>query len=278
MSNIRERSAHASGSSGISAAQQAAEADRLVAQLVADELVTRGRGVPLVEDQVDDAEDAAEALRELRARGHPVGDVRVGDLALGAHDPLAHRRLAHQERARDLARAEPAERAQGERDLGGRLQRRVAAGEDQPQAVVHDRWCLVGERVVLARALLQLGQSCRPQVLRPPAADPVDRAPLGGRRQPAARVLRHAVARPRGGGRRVGVLERLLGEVEVADVADQHREHRAVVLAERTVDVGQADGRSSGANTGRTSTDPYSAIGSCRAQPIASSRSAQSSR
>ena len=62
----------------------------------------------------------------------------VADLALGPHQPLGHRRLGHEEGAGDLGRGEAAEGAQGERDPGLEGERRVAAGEDQPQPVVGD--------------------------------------------------------------------------------------------------------------------------------------------
>ena len=44
----------------------------------------------------------------------------------------------HEKRARDLVGLEAAERAQRQRDLGLERQRRVAAGEDQPQPIVGD--------------------------------------------------------------------------------------------------------------------------------------------
>jgi hypothetical protein len=53
-----------------------------------------------------------------------------------AHEALGHRRRRHQEGGGDLVRAQPAERAQRQRDLGVERQRRVAAGEDQLEALV----------------------------------------------------------------------------------------------------------------------------------------------
>jgi hypothetical protein len=65
-------------------AQQLAEADRLVAELVADESVTLGRRVALVEDQIHDPQHTAQAVGQLLVGRDAVGDVRVGDLALRA--------------------------------------------------------------------------------------------------------------------------------------------------------------------------------------------------
>ena len=79
------------------------------------------------------------ALGELVALGQPEGDARQHDLALGAHQPLGHRRLGYQVGPGDLAGREAADRTQGQRDLGLRRERRVAAQEDQPQLVVGER-------------------------------------------------------------------------------------------------------------------------------------------
>ena len=70
--------------------------------------------------------------------GTRIRNAGVANLALGAHQPLRHRRRGHEKRARDLVRLEAAQRAQRQRDLRLERQRRVAAGEDQPQAIVGD--------------------------------------------------------------------------------------------------------------------------------------------
>ncbi len=68
----------------------------------------------------------------------------VADLLLGAHDPLGDGRLRHQVGPGDLRHLEPAEQAQGEGGLRERRERRVAAGEDQPELVVAHRSHLLG--------------------------------------------------------------------------------------------------------------------------------------
>ena len=82
--------------------EQAPEADRLRAQLGAHQAVAGAGRVALVEDEVDDGEDAGEAIGDLGVVGDAVGDPRRRDLALGAHQALGHRRLGHEEGARDL--------------------------------------------------------------------------------------------------------------------------------------------------------------------------------
>jgi hypothetical protein len=64
------------------------------------------------------------------------------------------------------------------------------------------------------------------------AANAIDRAVARGRHQPRARVGRHAALRPALGGDREGLLRGFLGEVEVAEEADQGREDTAPLVVE----------------------------------------------
>ena len=64
------------------------------------------------------------------------------------------------------------------------------------------------------------------------AAQAVDRAVAGGDRQPRARIGRRAVARPALGGSRERLLRGILGEIEVAEEADQVGEDAAPLVAE----------------------------------------------
>ncbi len=206
--------------------QDPAQPDRLGGEVLADRGVTGGREVALVEDQVDHGEHPVEARRQVGRRGHPEGDVGVLDLLLRAGDPLRHRGLGDQERLGDLEDGQPAEETQGQRHPGLGCERGVAAGEDQPQPVVlDDAGRLVGCVVVQHQCRLVLGVAARL------APDPVD-GPVAGRRgQPAARVGRYAVDRPPLQGDQQGVGGRLLGEVDVAEAADQRGDHAAVLLA-----------------------------------------------
>ena len=98
----------------------------------------RRGGIALVEHQVDDVKHRVETIRQLGVRRHLVGNARGADLGLGADDPLGQGRWAGQERARNLLGREPADLAQRQRQLRVRRQRRVAAGENQPQPIVFD--------------------------------------------------------------------------------------------------------------------------------------------
>jgi hypothetical protein len=67
---------------------------------------------------------------------------------------------------------------------------------------------------------------------RPIAADAVDGPVAGSGDQPGARVGRRALAGPALGGDGEGLLNGLLGEVEVAEEADQGSEDLAPLVAE----------------------------------------------
>ena len=78
------------------------EPDRLRREVLAHDRVARGRGVALVEDQVEHGEHGGEPVRQRVGRGLGERDARHADLVLRAHHPLRHGRLGEQQRAGDL--------------------------------------------------------------------------------------------------------------------------------------------------------------------------------
>jgi len=93
----------------------------------------------------------------------------------------------------------------------------VAAGEDEPQLVIGDFFVL-GR---FLRHVVLVGD------LAPTAAQTIDRLEPAGRHEPGPRIRRNAVNRPpldRGCER---FLNRLLGEIEVAEETDQSGENAA---------------------------------------------------
>ena len=159
--------------------------------------------------------------------GDAVGGVVVAQLALGADDPLSERGFSDEEGARDLGGVEPAEEPQGESDLGVGGEGGMAAQEHQSQLIVrHDideavevvelgvvvAWQVVGFESEGRQVAVGAGRF---------ASQPVDGAVAGGGGDPAAGVRRHTLCRPLlgGDGERVG--HRVLGEVDVAEDADQ---------------------------------------------------------
>ena len=160
------------------------------------------------------------------------------DLALGPDQALGHGGLGHQEGPGDLGGLEPAEQAQGQRHLGGGGQRRVAAGEDQAEAVVvHGSHLLRG----LVAVVDELGLGVAVVARRLPA-QAVDGPVAGGGDDPAAGVGRHAGGRPLLHGHRERVLDRLFGEVDVAEEADQGGDGTAELPAEGLLDLGVGTG------------------------------------
>ncbi len=160
------------------------------------------------------------------------------DLALGPDDPLGHGCFGHEERPRDLRRLEPAEQPQGQRDLGGLVQRRMTAGEDQPEPVVGHGLLL--RRHGILRGLR--GRAVQVMRLRVPlvadrlAAQPVDGPVAGGGHDPRAGIGRQAVRGPPGRRHGERVLDRFLGGVDIAEKADQGGNAATVLAAEDSLD------------------------------------------
>jgi hypothetical protein len=100
---------------------------------------------------------------------------------------------------------------------------------------------------------------------RPLAPDAVDRAVPGRRRQPGAGVGRSALPRPPRGCDRERLLGGILGEVEVAEKADQVRDDTTPLVAEDVVRQRSTNGRTSTA-------PPLRAAGMAAANSSASSR------
>ena len=121
---------------------------------------------------------------------------------------------------RDLLGREAAHLAQRQRHLGVRWQRRMAAGEDQPQPVVlHTVVVYVGGgRDAVAQAI---GQR-RERGIEPGApAQLVDGLEAPGGDEPRPRLGGHAFGGPALHCGRERVVQRLLGQIEVAEQADQ---------------------------------------------------------
>src|SRR5262245_14927727 len=91
-----------------------------------------------VEYEVGDLKHAAQTLRQIGGRRDMIGDASIANLGLAANDTLSNRRWRRQERPGDLLGRQPADLAQRERDLRALRQRRMAAGENQAQAIIFD--------------------------------------------------------------------------------------------------------------------------------------------
>ena len=140
--------------------QQSTQAYRLGSQAPAHERLARRSEIAFVEHEIDHAQHAVEAFGQFGSAWHFIGNARVADLGLGAHDALRDRRGRRQVSARDLLGRQAADLAQRQRDLRVGRQRRVTAGEDQAQPIIFDVRMLVcdlgsGNRLDLLGHVLQ---------------------------------------------------------------------------------------------------------------------------
>ena len=150
------------------------------------------------------------------------------------------------------------------------------AGADPLDRPKIDRLRRESQVRTLARQLLyrEYPRRATPQLVDAPAT--------GDGGQPRPGPLRHPPQRPHLQGPGAGALEGLLGQVEVAQGADQSRQHPRPLASDDLVD-GTGEHRNTGwaqpmLATGRTSIDPSCAEGHFAAQSSADSRFGQSSR
>jgi hypothetical protein len=115
------------------------EARRFGDQVRPQERGRVGRGIPLVEDQVQHREHDVHPGRELAGRRLFERNPGLADLALRAHETLRRRGLGLEKRPGDLARRQSPERPKGECAPRLLRQRRMTADEQQAQAIVLDR-------------------------------------------------------------------------------------------------------------------------------------------
>jgi hypothetical protein len=183
--------------------------------------------------------DGGEALAALHRARRFERHAGLRDAGFGAGDALLHRGLADQERPRDLFDAEARDDAQRQRDLLRRRQIGMAADEQQPQNVVAVMRTVepfgqrllgvveIGDRLVLRQRLL---------LAIPP--DVIDRDIASDHDQPGRRVARRTVLRPAFQCAQAGVLERFLGGVEIAEIAQQRADRLGTRRGQRGIDPG----------------------------------------
>jgi hypothetical protein len=196
-----------------------AQSQGLLAERRPDPVLPGGGGVALVEDEIDHFQHRREPGRQLVSAGNLEGHPGVGEGTLGTHDSLGQRGLGHEERAGDLWCGEPAEQAESERHPRLGREHRMAGDEDETQEVVTDgivqRGVEVRDRGLVLRLQLVAELPFLALVQRA-AAQLVDRAVLGGRHEPRARLLGDPGFRPPLQRGDQGVLRQVLGQSDVA--------------------------------------------------------------
>lgn len=179
-----------------------------------------------VEDQVDDREDRVEPFwkilrgwdRERNPASRILATPRTRRCAIVAG--------AVEERARDLLGREPAHFLERERHANRSVDRRVTAGEDEPQAVVFN--------VLLRPCGVDPGNLREPsgklwlQSIEATATPKrIERLESPGRNEPSPGIVRNTLLGPMFNDGREHLVERLLSEIEVAQESDERREDPA---------------------------------------------------
>jgi hypothetical protein len=140
----------------------------------------------------------------------------------------------------------------------------MAAGKDEPQAVIGDQALLSHRRMLLGVHARELCQPVSAIGERASAAQPVDCSPSCSGRDPSARIRRDAVARPRRDRRGERILDRVLGKLEVADLPDECRQDPGTLLPE-----GPVDGERRVARTGAPRADRVHRAGTASSPTLA---------
>ena len=209
-------------------------------------VVAGGRGVALVEDQVDRLEHRCQPLGQLAALGHLDRHPRGGQsVRLARTMRCARSPPAPGTRGRSPGR-QPASSRKRKRHPRLHRQHRVTGGEDQAQQVVAERVGDLGGEVGRVRLAAQLQVAPELLGLAPVhvgAAHAVDRAVLGRGHQPGAGVVGDAGLRPLLERRDQRLLREVLGEADVAHEArearDQPRGLDPPDRIDRALDVGR---------------------------------------
>src|SRR5438132_4218134 len=158
--------------------------------------------------------------------------IRVTVLPLRAHEPLRHRGSGNQDRRRDLRRGEADDASQRERDLRLARERGVAAREDELEPLVRDVHVGGPRGLVGSEGGIAPFNECELLAIARVAAEAVDPVALRHDEEPGAGVARDPVPRPMLERADERVLDALLGDVEVAEGADERRGEPAGLLAE----------------------------------------------
>ncbi len=91
--------------------QRSAKANCLRTQTLTYEVGAGGRGVSLVEQEIQHGQYCVRAFRKQMTWGHPIRDPRIANLVLRADQTLRHRGFRYQERTTDLSGRQTGERS-----------------------------------------------------------------------------------------------------------------------------------------------------------------------
>ena len=160
-----------------------------------------------------------QTLGPVFGAGDGEGDAGGADPGLGAGQAGGHGGFVVEECAGNVGGGQARDGAQRQRHAGFGVTRRVAAGENQAQAVVGNHLGVLG---CLIRR--KQGQGLGLGLIAGAAAQTVDGFAKGHPDQPGHRVLRHTGTRPMNQRRGGGVLQGVLGQLKVADTGNEGRQ------------------------------------------------------
>jgi hypothetical protein len=121
--------------------------------------------IALIQHQVDHGQNLSQPLAQQLIGRNPQGDTSSNDLAFRADDALCNCCLAGEEGMCDLGGRQANNRPQRQRDLRRTVQRRVTAGEQQCELIVHGRLRANSGGLLKQRQLLAVAR------VPPPAID-----------------------------------------------------------------------------------------------------------
>jgi hypothetical protein len=205
--------------------QDTAQTQCFLAELRPHPVVAGGRGVSLVEDEVDDLKHRRQSRCELGRERDLEGDACLGEGPLRSDDPLGDGRPRDEERTRDLMGREPSEQAKRQRDARLGRENGMAGYENEAQQIVAD--IVVESRIEIRSTHLKLRLDLTTELLvralEPLAsAEEIDRAMLRSCHEPRAGIARNARLGPSLQRGDEGVLGQLLGQADVT-----HHAHEA---------------------------------------------------
>ena len=230
--------------------EQSGQPAGLVAQVTAHQLGSAGRGVTLGEDQVDHRSDHRDPVGQTLAVRGLDPDSGPADLAAGPGEAAGHRPLGDHEGLGDLGHGETADELQRQSHAGVGSEGRMAARDQQRQAVVHQRCGRGGP-------LPGPGQGREAGLEAAITTQHVDGPTPGDGDQPTARRGRNALGRPAAGGGLEGLLGAVLGQLQVTEVAGHGGDDPGPLGGEHLGDHPTAVAHRGGSSMrGRTSTDP----------------------
>src|SRR5215469_3782622 len=219
--------------------EQFGEANRLLAKLLAYELVTARCFVSLVKQQIERLQNAIESPRQLIASGNLERDLRLLDPPFCARQSLCNCRLSRQECVTDFGHAKTAKCFQGQRYLRFYRDHRVGAHEHHSQSIIRD--FVLGKNWGFRRSAVAFDLPrdfrcfCTKNFITP---DYVEREIARRAHDPRGRIFRNAPIWPGLQSARQRFLNYIFCQSEMfdAEYSRQRSDHRSRLMTEKMFD------------------------------------------